>query len=113
MNKLYPVAHIIAGMLGALEALLAARLLLRLLAARPDNPVFAALFWLTAPFAAALAVLDADQPRFGAVLEFSTLVWMLLVLTGVVVLRHTGRAHRHSATRMLQHSSNNERYTIE
>jgi YggT family protein len=58
-----------------LEAFLLARLVLRLFAARPDNPAVAAIYWLTEPWAAALAVLDAGQPQFGAVLEFSTLAW--------------------------------------
>lgn len=59
---------------GALEALLLARLLARLLAARPDNPAFALLYAITGPLVAPLAALDYDQPPFGAALELSTLV---------------------------------------
>lgn len=85
---------------GLTEALLLSRLTLRLLAARPDNPVFAAFFALTAPLTAVLSVLDVGQPRFGAVLELSTLV--LCVVLAVIMLllvlldRHrvTGRVVR-------------------
>ncbi len=65
---------LLAWAAGALEALLLARLLARLLAARPDNPAFALLYAITGPLVAPLAALDYDQPPFGAALEFSTLV---------------------------------------
>ncbi len=64
---------------GALEGLLVARLLLLLLAARPDNPTVAALLSLTEPIVAPLSFVDAGQPRFGAVLELSTLILVALV----------------------------------
>jgi uncharacterized protein YggT (Ycf19 family) len=67
---------------GALEALLVARLLARLLAARPDNPAIQILYALTDPLVMPLQALDAQQPQFGAVLELSTL--MLLVVVPVV-----------------------------
>jgi hypothetical protein len=83
--------HILAYALGALEALLLARLILRLLAARPDNPVVAALYAVTSP-PAPLAALDAGQPRFGATLEFSTLALFLLVLlVGLLAARSLRR----------------------
>ena len=79
--------HIIGSVLGGLTALLLARLVLRLVAARPDNPVVAALFALTAP-PQALAALDAGQPRFGATLELATLALILLLLCiGLIVGR--------------------------
>ena len=78
--------HMIAYVLGGLTALLLARLVLRLVAARPDNPIFTALFAITAPLHA-LAVLDAGQPRFGAVLEFSTLAQIVLLLVAGLLLR--------------------------
>jgi hypothetical protein len=78
--------HIIAYMLGGVTALLLARLVLRLVAARPDNPIFAALFAVTTP-PQALAALDAGQPRFGAVLEFSTLALIVLLLIAGMLLR--------------------------
>jgi len=59
--------HIIAYVLGGMIAILLARLVLRLVAARPDNPVVAAFLALTAP-PRALAALDAGQPLFGSVL---------------------------------------------
>lgn len=77
----------IAYSLGALAALLCARLVLRLFAARPDNPFVGALLGVTGPLVAPLAFLDARQPRFGAVLEFSTLACILLLLLVGFVLR--------------------------
>lgn len=68
--------------LGAVEALLLARLVARILAARPDSPAFTLLYNLTAPLVAPLAWLDLHQPRFGAVLELSTLV----VVVGLAIL---------------------------
>jgi YggT family protein len=70
--------------IGALQGLLLARLVLRLFAARPDNPVVALLFSTTEVLRAPLVFLDAGQPQFGAVLELSTLV-LLLVLPALVV----------------------------
>lgn len=64
---------------GALEALLLARLLARLFAARPDNPSFALLYQFTEPFVAPLNFFNYEQPIFGAVLELSTLAAILLV----------------------------------
>jgi hypothetical protein len=89
-NTIHP-RHMIASLLGGLEALLLVRLALRLLAARPDQPVFAALFAITAP-PRALAFLDAGQPRFGAVLEFSTLALAVLPLCVGLILRRVWRA---------------------
>lgn len=65
--------------LGAVAALLLARLVLRLLAARPDNPVVSTFLALTAP-PPPFVQLDLGQPRFGATLEFSTLALLLIVL---------------------------------
>jgi hypothetical protein len=81
--------HILAYALGAATALLLARLVLKLFAARPDNPVVAALFMVTTP-PPGLAALDAGQPRFGAVLEFSTLALIVLVLAISFLLRRIG-----------------------
>jgi hypothetical protein len=78
--------HIIAYLLGGVAALLMARLVLRLLAARPDNPVVAALFAITTP-PGALAILDAGQPRFGATLDFSTLALILVLVAVALCLR--------------------------
>lgn len=87
--------------LGAIEALLIARLLLRLLAARPDNPAFAALLAVTGVLRAPLAALDAAQPRFGATLEFSTLV--LLVLLAAIMLALGLLARRDAQTARISH----------
>lgn len=85
----------IAGLAGAGAALLVARLLLRLLAARPDNPVFALFLAATSPPPALAAVLDAGQPRLGATLEFSTLALVLLLLVLALALSSgAGRANR-------------------
>jgi hypothetical protein len=80
--------HIIAYVLGGIIALLLARLVLRLVAARPDNPIFAALFAITTP-PRILAALDAGQPRFGAVLEFSTLTLIVVLLAVALLLQRT------------------------
>lgn len=86
--------HIVTSLIGALAALAAARLVLRLLAARPDNPVFGPFLAITAP-PPLLATLDAGQPRFGATLEFSTLVLLVgLVAIGVLLGRLGGRPRR-------------------
>lgn len=74
------------GILGAVEALLLARLVLRLLAARPDNPTVAVLYALTGPMVGLLAPLDSGQPRFGSVLELSTLTLVMILLIGGAVL---------------------------
>lgn len=73
------MARVLTWAAGAVEALLLARLLARLLAARPNSPAFAALYALTWPLVAPLSALDMGQPRFGAVLEISTLVAAVLV----------------------------------
>jgi len=85
------VRHIIAYAVGASIAILLARLVLRLVAARPDNPVFGAFFALTAP-PRVLAALDAGQPRFGAVLEFSTLALIALLLVLGLLFRQLGQS---------------------
>ncbi|HEU5101360.1 MAG TPA: YggT family protein [Roseiflexaceae bacterium] len=75
----------VAYALGALTALLLVRFVLKLIAARPDHPIIAALFMITTP-PPPLAALDAGQPRFGAVLEFSTLALIVLALAISVLL---------------------------
>jgi uncharacterized protein YggT (Ycf19 family) len=71
--------YVIAWGTGAIEALLLARLLARLLAARPDNPAIQLLYALTDPLVMPLRALDAQQPQFGAVLELSTLALLVVV----------------------------------
>lgn len=71
-----------AALIGVSEALLLARLVARLFAARPDNPTVLLLYALTEPLVAPLRLLNADQPPFGAALEFSTLA-MLVLLPGL------------------------------
>ncbi|HEX5692866.1 MAG TPA: YggT family protein [Roseiflexaceae bacterium] len=80
------VRLIIAALLGAIEALLLVRLLLRLLAARPDNPFVAAFLWSTAPLSMPFAALDANQPRYGATLELASLALFLLLAVGAGIL---------------------------
>lgn len=87
--------RVVAALTGAYESLLLARLLARLLAARPDNPAIQALYALTDPLVGLLHPLDAQQPRFGAVLELSTLTLILLVpVFGYIVWRLSGRYGR-------------------
>jgi hypothetical protein len=78
--------HIAAYILGVIEALLLARFVLRVLAARPDNPVVAALMGLTWPLVAPFAALDAGRPQFGAILEFSSPAPIMLLLIGILVV---------------------------
>lgn len=70
----------VALLVGATSGVLCARLVVKLLAGRPDNPVFRALTAASDPLVAPLAVLNEGQPRFGAVLEFSTLAALFFVL---------------------------------
>ncbi len=83
---------------GGLEAVLIARFLARLLAARPDHPIMQALYQLSAPLIWPLTPLDAQQPRFGAIMEISTLTmiglvpllaYLLWLLTHPTLLRAT------------------------
>ena len=91
----FPVnfALIIALAAGAIETLLLARLVARLLAARPDNPSIQLLYSLTGPLVAPLAALNYAQPPFGAALELATLTMAMLVPLGAylawVLLRRT------------------------
>lgn len=71
--------------LGVAEGALIARFVLRLFAARPDNPAVQALYAVTQPLIAPLQALDARQPQYGASLEFATLV-LLLALPLIVAL---------------------------
>lgn len=89
--------HIAIGLVGALAALVAARLVLRLLAARPDNPVFGPFLAFTAP-PRLLATLDVGQPRFGATLEFSTLALLVGLVAIGVLLGRLGRRHRRAGS---------------
>lgn len=70
----------IAFLGGALSGLLVARLVFKMLAARPDSPAVTWLYTLTGPLVAPLAVLDRNQPRFGAVLELGTLATLMIVI---------------------------------
>ncbi|WP_322487877.1 YggT family protein [Chloroflexus sp.] len=70
----------IAFLGGALSGLLMARLVLKLLAARPDSPAITWLYTLTGPLVAPFAALDRGQPRFGAILELSTLTTFIVVM---------------------------------
>lgn len=71
--------------IGVIEGVLIARFVLRLFAARPDNPVVQAVYGVTQPLVAPLRALDAGQPQYGASLEFATLV-LLLALPLITVL---------------------------
>ncbi len=81
----FPWGRPIAWLCGALWGLLIARLVLRLFAARPDNAFVTALYDYTGPLVAPLAAFDAGQPRFGAVLELSTLA-LVVALPAVFLL---------------------------
>jgi uncharacterized protein YggT (Ycf19 family) len=79
--------------LGGVLALLVARLLLRLLAARPDNLGVTSIYRLTQPLVQPLQMLDAGQPRFGASLELSTLTLVLVLLVLGYLMWQLAAAH--------------------
>lgn len=78
-TEIMPIARFMTILIGLLEGLLIARFVLRLFAARPDNVVVQAVYFVTQPFIAPLSWLDAMQPRYGAALEFATFATLLLV----------------------------------
>lgn len=80
-------------LLGGVLALLVARLLLRLMAARPDNLGVASIYRLTQPLVQPLQFLDAGQPRFGASLELSTLTLVLVLLVLGYLVWQLAAAH--------------------
>jgi hypothetical protein len=71
--------HIFGYIIGGVEGLLLARVVLRLFAARPDNLFVRVFLDLTTPLLAPLKFLDLGQPRYGATLELSTLALILLL----------------------------------
>lgn len=78
-SRAHGVALLLIWLAGLLEALLLARLVARLLAARPDSPAIMILYGVTGPLVTPLAALAYDQPPFGAALELSTLSMAILV----------------------------------
>ncbi len=76
----------LATISGALTGALIARLVLKLFAARPDSPAVQWLYALTDPFVAPLMMIDRDQPRFGAVLELSTLATLGVIVSVTALL---------------------------
>lgn len=100
-KKIHPAranlpAILVVWAAGVLEALLLARLVARLLAARPDSPAVTLLYGITGPLVAPLRALDFDQPPFGAALELSTLTLAICVplvayLAWVLLTRRNSR----------------------
>lgn len=74
----YRAASIAAWCVGIIEGMLIARLAARALAARPDNPSVAFLYWVTDPLITPLAGLQPDLPTYGAAVELVTLGLALL-----------------------------------
>jgi uncharacterized protein YggT (Ycf19 family) len=82
------LARALPVLTGMVVMLLLARLVARLLAARPTNPTISLLYAITEPLRLPLRFLDAQQPRFGATLEFSTLALIgLLLVLGYILWR--------------------------
>lgn len=94
MRLRLPTDLLLRLMVACGEAVLLARLVLRLFAARPDNPSVAAIYGLTNPLVAALAALDVGQPSFGATLELSTLVWCVSIPVAWALLARRRSAHQ-------------------
>ncbi|PMP83802.1 MAG: YggT family protein [Roseiflexus castenholzii] len=92
--RLLMAATIIAGMT---EGALIARFVLRLFAARPDNPVVQMLYTVTQPIIAPLQALDAGQPQYGASLEFATLT-LLCALPLITAMLWKWTGHRSPGT---------------
>ncbi len=88
---------------GIVETALIGRWLARLLAARPGNPMISFLYATTEWMIAPLWFLDAQQPRFGATLEFASLTLILVIpALGCTIWRfveHHGSAHATSNVR--------------
>jgi YggT family protein len=90
------MGKLIVALVGLVEAIYLARFVLRLMAARPDNPVVAGILAISAPARAPLAMLDAGQPQFGAALEFSTLlICVLIPIVWAIVARSRGPRTTH------------------
>ncbi len=82
---------LIGWFIGMCEALLLLRLTARLFAARSSNPVIQMLYAVTDPVVRPLHSIDAQQPRFGAVLELSTMATMLSIfLVGYLLWKQVG-----------------------
>ncbi|NOK73760.1 MAG: hypothetical protein GFH24_608298n67 [Chloroflexi bacterium AL-N5] len=82
----------IVWFISIVETLLIIRFVLRLLAARPDHPVVSSVYAITTPLIQPFAALDSGQPQFGAMLELSTLVLILVIgmsILGVVYIKQT------------------------
>lgn len=77
---------VVGWFIGICEALLLLRLTARLFAARPSNPVIQMLYAVTDPVVRPLHSLDAQQPRFGAVLELSTMATALIIFVAGYML---------------------------
>ena len=99
MNLRLKADLLLIYLVAATEALLLTRLVLKLFAARPNHPVVSLIFTATSPLVRPLASLDASQPRFGAILEFSSLACAVLV--PLVWIAGLAAYQRISATRIV------------
>jgi hypothetical protein len=78
----------LAYLVGSIEALVLARLVLQLFAARPDNLTVSIILGITNPLITPFRMLNTGQPLFGATLEFSTLaVCLLIPILWIIVVR--------------------------
>jgi len=93
------MVHSLTIVAGMVEGLLIARLVLRLFAARPNNPAVQVLYAVTWPVVAPFRALDAAQPRYGASLEFATLT-VLVILPLLTALAWNVAGRRRVAGRM-------------
>lgn len=82
------IKRIAIGACAVVCALLLARVIVLLMAARPDNAGITLLLAMTEPLVWPLQWLDATQPRFGARFERGTLIEVALVGLGLRVLAH-------------------------
>lgn len=86
---------IIIWFVSTVETLLITRFMLQLIAARPDNPVVGFVYGATTPLIRPFAVLDRGQPQFGAILELSTLVLILVIGIGMIGVAYKSKTRHH------------------
>jgi uncharacterized protein YggT (Ycf19 family) len=100
--------QVVALLVGILEALLALRFLLKLIAANPQSPIAELIYAVTGIFLTPFAGLTATPSADGMVLELSTLIamlvygligWALERLTWIVIYRPSGSKVEVSRTR--------------
>jgi hypothetical protein len=88
LNKIDRITNIIWLIVGVIEIIIGARVLLRLLAANPDNPFASFAYRLARVFIWPFFGLIAEPAANGSVLELSSLIGMLFYLViGWIIIK--------------------------